>query len=157
MTLIIITVLIPAERPDRTQAVGLIVGFVGIAVLIGIWDAFSGSFATPVGIAAMLGATLCYGFATSFSRLKLSSSALSGTQLSSIQLLAGAALVILLLPIDPGTDKPSVQISSAIALAILGVLGTSPFVISRNLPSSICSWSLTESASLQTPPTVLRR
>ena len=121
---IIITVLIPAERPDRTQAVGLIVGFVGIAVLIGIWDAFSGSFATPVGIAAMLGATLCYGFATSFSRLKLSGSALSGTQLSSIQLLAGAAFVILLLPVDPGKDYPSVQISSAIALAILGVLGT---------------------------------
>ena len=40
---------------------------------------------------------------------------------------------------------------------ILGVVGTSPFVISRNLPSSICSWSLTVSTFLKTSPTVLRR
>lgn len=121
---IIITLLIPDERPDRPQAVGLVVGFVGIAVLIGVWDAFSGNFATPVGIAAMLAATLCYGFATSFSRLKLSRSRLSGTQLSSVQLLAGATLAVLLLPIDPGADYPTLEIPSAVALAVLGVLGT---------------------------------
>ena len=121
---IIITWLIPEERPDRTQAAGLVVGFAGIAVLIGVWDIFAGGFVTPVGIAAMIGASVCYGFATSFSRLKLSSSGLSGSQLSSIQLLAGAAMAALLLPVDPSPDRGGLTVSAATALVMLGVFGT---------------------------------
>ncbi|MCH9718326.1 MAG: DMT family transporter [Actinomycetia bacterium] len=121
---IIITLLIPAERPDRTQAVGLVVGFAGIAVLIGVWEAFDEGFATPAGIAAMIGASLCYGFATSFSRLKLSASSLSGSQLSSVQLLAGAGMALLLLPIDPVPDRGGITWSATAALLVLGVLGT---------------------------------
>ncbi len=121
---IIITLLIPAERPDRTQAVGLVVGFAGIAVLIGVWGAFDEGFATPAGIAAMIGASLCYGFATSFSRLKLSASSLSGSQLSSVQLLAGAGMALLLLPIDPVPDRGGITWSATAALLVLGVLGT---------------------------------
>ncbi|MCH9801022.1 MAG: DMT family transporter [Actinomycetia bacterium] len=121
---IIITLLIPAERPDRTQAVGLVVGFAGIAVLIGVWEAFDEGFATPAGIAAMIGASLCYGFATSFSRLKLSASSLSGSQLSSVQLLAGAGMALLLLPIDPVPDRGGITWSATAALVVLGVLGT---------------------------------
>jgi len=121
---IIITLLIPAERPDRTQAVGLVVGFAGIAVLIGVWEAFDEGFATPAGIAAMIGASLCYGFATSFSRLKLSASSLSGGQLSSVQLLAGSGMALLLLPIDPIPDRGGITWSATAALVVLGVLGT---------------------------------
>jgi len=121
---IIITLLIPAERPDRTQAVGLVVGFVGIAVLIGVWEAFGEGFATPAGIAAMVGASVCYGFATSFSRLKLSASSLSGSQLSSVQLLAGAGMAVLLLPVDPVPDRGGITWSATAALLVLGVLGT---------------------------------
>lgn len=121
---IIITLLIPEERPDRTQAVGLVVGFAGIAVLIGVWEAFDDGFATPAGIAAMIGASLCYGFATSFSRLKLSASSLSGSQLSSVQLLAGAGMAVLLLPIDPVPDRGGITWSATTALVVLGVLGT---------------------------------
>lgn len=119
-----ISLLIPQERPDRIQLLGLLVGFVGIAVLIGVWDALTGSLGTPIGIAAMIGAAACYGFGTSFSRLSLTSSALSGTQLSAVQLVAGAVLALMLFPVDPAPERTGVTIGPMLALGALGVLGT---------------------------------
>ena len=121
---IFISLLIPQERPDRAQLIGLLLGFVGISVLIGAWDTFGKGFASPLGVAAMIGASVCYGFATSFSRLSLSSSAMSGTQLSSVQLLSGAGLALLLIPVDPAADRGPVTWGAVAALAALGVLGT---------------------------------
>jgi drug/metabolite transporter (DMT)-like permease len=119
-----ISLLIPSERPDRLQVIGLLVGFLGIGVLVGVWNLPGDSGVDPVGVAAMIGATACYGFSTSFSRVSLSSSDMSGAQLSAIQLACGAAMCVLVLPADPG-DAPGPLTGAAIASVLaLGVLGT---------------------------------
>lgn len=114
---------VPAERPRRTQLIGLFVGFVGMAVLIGVWNLANGAV-DPIGVAAMIGATVCYGFGTSFARVSLSSSQLSGAQLSGVQLLSGAALSLLVLP-AAGTQPAGPITPGAVASVIaLGALGT---------------------------------
>jgi drug/metabolite transporter (DMT)-like permease len=119
---IFIALMIPAERPDRGQVLGLILGFLGIAVLIGAWDL--GGFTSPTGVAAMLTASVCYGFGTSFSRVSLSSSALTTGQLGAIQLLAAAGFAAMLFPVDPASDPGPMTGSAATAIALLGVAGT---------------------------------
>src|SRR5690606_953615 len=80
---IFVVLLIPTERPDRGQLAGLLVGFLGISVLLGVWDAGSLDL---VGALLMVGATTCYGFGTVWSRLRLSDSGLSPVALPAAQL-----------------------------------------------------------------------
>lgn len=122
-TAIFISLLVPQERPHRLQIVGLITGFVGIAVLVGAWD-MGGSGVDPVGVLAMVAATVCYGFGTSFGRVSLSSSSLSGIQLTGIQLLSGTAALLLLLLVDPGQSPGPMTPTAALSVLALGVLGT---------------------------------
>lgn len=118
-----VSALIPAERPDRTQLVGLLTGFAGISVLIGVWN-LAGSGTDLIGVAAMIGATICYGFGTAFSRVAMSSSALSGPQLSGVQLVLGAATVSLVLVGDPGEQSGAWSLGVVLSILALGVLGT---------------------------------
>lgn len=122
-TAIFITALVPQERPHRLQIVGLLTGFLGIAVLVGVWD-LGGTGVDPVGVLAMIAATICYGFGTSFGRVSLSSSSLSGIQLTGIQLLSGTAALLLLLLLDPGTDPGDLTPVAGVSVLALGVLGT---------------------------------
>ena len=78
---IFVALLIPAERPDRTQVVGLLVGFAGIGVLVGVWN-ISTSGIDLVGVTAMILSGLCYGFGTAFGRVSMANSDLAGTQLT---------------------------------------------------------------------------
>jgi len=119
-----ISVLIPAERPNRLQQCGLLLGFVGIGVLVGVWNLPAGSGVDAVGVAAMIGATICYGFSTAFSRVSLSSSQLSGAQLTGVQLFCGAVLLSVVLPIDPGDSAGPMTVPNALCILALGVLGT---------------------------------
>ncbi len=122
-TAVFITVLVPEERPHRLQVVGLVIGFLGIAVLVGAWD-LGGTGVDPVGVLAMIAATLCYGFGTSFGRVSLSSSRLSGIQLTGIQLLSGTAALLVLLILDPGSDPGDLTPVAGLSVLALGVLGT---------------------------------
>lgn len=61
--------LIPAEKVNRAQLFGLVVGALGIAVLLGAWNVDSFPL---LGAALMLGATACYGIGGTLSRVLLS-------------------------------------------------------------------------------------
>ena len=122
-TAVFITALVPEERPHRLQVVGLVTGFLGIAVLVGAWD-LGGTGVDPVGVLAMIGATVCYGFGTSFGRVSLSSSSLSGIQLTGIQLLSGTAVLVVLFAVDPGSDPGDLTVTAGVSVLALGVLGT---------------------------------
>lgn len=122
-TAIFITLLVPQERPHRLQIVGLVTGFLGIAVLVGAWN-MGASGVDPVGVLAMVAATVCYGFGTSFGRVSLSSSTLSGIQLTGIQLLSGTAALLVLLLVDPGERPGPLTVTAGMSVLALGVVGT---------------------------------
>ena len=115
---IFVALLIPLERATRQQGVGLLLGFAGIGVLLGVWNVEELDL---VGVLAMLGATACYGFGTAWMRWRLADSSLSGASLSAVQLLIATALLLPVLPLGgaPGEIRPE----SVVALLGLGVLG----------------------------------
>lgn len=97
-TLIVTLVALPSERPTRQRIVGLLLGFVGVLVVLGIWDGVGASSFT--GQLMLFGAVVCYGIAFNHVRwimkrwdttpLALSTGQLS---LSTLQMLVVAPLV----------------------------------------------------------------
>lgn len=115
---VFVAVLIPLERATRQQRLGLLLGFVGIGVLLGVWDVDT---LDMVGILAMLGATACYGFGTAWMRWRLADSSLSGASLSAVQLVLATALVLPVLPLGGSPDE--IRPESVLALIGLGAFG----------------------------------
>jgi drug/metabolite transporter (DMT)-like permease len=118
-TAVFVGVLVPQERPDRVQVAGLVVGFAGIAVLLGAWDPQA---IDVVGGLMLVGATLCYGLGNAWSRRRLTGSGLSPVALPTLQLLLGAALLTPVLLATPAPD--AVDPAAAGALLALGLGGT---------------------------------
>lgn len=115
---IFVALLIPLERATRQQRVGLVLGFVGIAVLLGVWNVDE---LDMVGVLAMLGATACYGFGTAWMRWRLTDSSLSGASLSAVQLVIATALLLPLVSLGGAPDE--IRPESVVALIGLGVFG----------------------------------
>lgn len=118
-TALFVALLIPAERPDRVQLGGLVVGFGGIAVLLGIWDAGAIDL---VGGLMLLGATFCYGLGNAWARFRLTGSGLSTVGAPTVQLVVGALVV---LPFAVAVPRPGpLEPMPALALLALGLGGT---------------------------------
>jgi drug/metabolite transporter (DMT)-like permease len=71
MTLAAILIAFPEERPTRQRMAGLAVGFVGVLVVMGVWQGLGA--ATWLGIAAGTLAIVCYGISFPFVRRNLTS------------------------------------------------------------------------------------
>ncbi len=85
----------PEERPTRERVAGMLVGFLGVVTLTGAWEGFTS--AEALGVAALVGAILCYGVAFPYARRYLSSTGEGPIALATGQVLLGAALTLPLL------------------------------------------------------------
>jgi drug/metabolite transporter (DMT)-like permease len=108
---------------SRRLLVGLGMGFGGVLVVLGVWDGLGKGHAS--GIAAVLGATVCYGLGFTYSSRFLASAAggESPVALATGQVLSGTVQILpfaLLL----GRVHSNPPATSFIALAALGILGT---------------------------------
>jgi len=90
-TAVFIAILIPRERSDLRGVVGLLIGFVGIAVLLGVWQVGSSSV---LGAGLILGATACYGFGTMYTRLRFSHTHVAPLVLPALQLVCATVVLI---------------------------------------------------------------
>ncbi|WP_051639783.1 DMT family transporter [Cellulomonas sp. URHE0023] len=118
-TALFVALLIPTERPDRVQLGGLVLGFGGIAVLLGVWDAGAIDL---VGGLMLLGATFCYGLGNAWGRFRLTSTGLSTVATPAVQLVVGALVV---LPFAVAAPRPGpISPAPALALLALGLGGT---------------------------------
>lgn len=123
-TALFVALLIPAEKVNRGQLMGLVVGALGIAVLLGAWNLDSFPL---LGAGLMLGATACYGIGGTLSRVLLSRVQESNVTLAAIQIALSALLLAPFMLASPAPAPTAFQVSSAAmwALIALGVLGTS--------------------------------
>lgn len=84
MTLLFLLLLVPSERPTGERILALLVGFVGVLIVLGPWDAAGGG---PVlAQLACLAAAGCYGLGFAYLRRYVSGRAESGVALSAAQL-----------------------------------------------------------------------
>ena len=121
MTLLVIMIFFREEKILSHHVVGLIIGFIGVITVLGIWR---GLGSNPIlAILALLGAVTCYGFAFPYSRKfvlphKLEPEALATAQVSL------AAITLLPFYLVDGIAKDEYRWGPVLAMLALGVLGT---------------------------------
>jgi drug/metabolite transporter (DMT)-like permease len=111
-----------SERLSAARMAGLLLGFVGVVVLAAPWRTTALGGSLPGVGACLLGST-CYGTSYVYARRFLTGRGFSALVLSTGQMAAGAALLVLATPIvarSPVTLTPTVTTS----VLVLGVLGT---------------------------------
>lgn len=114
-------VLLPEERLDRTRGAGLTMGFIGILILLGVWDAnFQGNWVAYVSCSL---ATIGYAVSALWTRKYIAPLGYNPTSAVATQLTLATTmqgLAVLLYSSAP-THWPA---DGVISLALLGALGT---------------------------------
>jgi len=119
LTLLWLLAVVPAERPTRERVAGLGLGFLGVVVVLGPWDA--GGAGPVLAQLACLGAAGCYGLGFAYLRRFVTGRGESAVALSGAQLLWATVQLAPLallggLPAAVGADA----VASLLALGALG-------------------------------------
>ncbi|WP_238016348.1 DMT family transporter [Dactylosporangium sp. AC04546] len=123
-TLLVTLVAVRSERPSRRQITGLLIGFAGVLVVLGVWEGVGGSSA--MGQLMLFGAVLCYGIAFNYTRWLMKHFDVTPLQLSVGQLVTSTLHLLIAAPLIAGAPPSPLGHSPRVYLAIvaLGVFGT---------------------------------
>ena len=120
-TLAFALLVVPGERVTRTRLAGLLLGFAGVLVLLGVWRGLDGD--VLAGGLACLGATTCYGAGFACTRRFFSGGAHRASALSAVQITCATVQLGLLAPVLSGPPVwPGA--GALLALLVLGAAGT---------------------------------
>ncbi|WP_431040975.1 DMT family transporter [Streptomyces sp. P1-3] len=108
------------DRPTRQRVAGLGLGFVGVLMVLGAWEGFSGQ--DPAGTVMALVASLSYAVGWQYVRRNISGTGDSHLAMSGAQLLLGTAQLAVVAPLfAPAPDSfPVLPVLSVVALGALG-------------------------------------
>jgi drug/metabolite transporter (DMT)-like permease len=120
-TLAAVLVAFPEEDPTPSRVAGLLIGFVGVLVVVGIWKGL-GTGELP-GVLACIGAICCYGVSFPYGRRHLIGLVDGPISLATGQILAATLLMLPLVALSGGPPGP---ITSGVVFGMLGLgaLGT---------------------------------
>ena len=121
MTLLSMTLIFREEKITKFQMLGLIVGFVGVLTVLGVWKGLGNN--SVISIVALLVAVLCYGIGFPFSRKYLIPYRLAPEALATGQV-SLAALTLLPFYLIDGIAADSYRPGPVLAMLALGILGT---------------------------------
>ena len=121
MTVLVISVAFREQRVNANQMIGVVIGFLGIALVTG---ALSGLKANDWhGILALLGATFCYGVSMPYSKKYVSKLNYSTTALATTQV-SCAAILLAPFALFSGITHAPWQSKSVWGMLALGAVGT---------------------------------
>jgi len=121
MTLLVIGLLFRGEKTSANQIAGLLLGFVGVALVSGIATGLGEN--DLLGVILLLGATLCYGFSFPYARRFVLTMPYDNTALAAGQVLC-SALVLLPFALGFGITSGPLTTPSIMGIGLLGFLGT---------------------------------
>ena len=141
MTVLAILLIGQEEKTKKSQLIGLVIGFFGVATVMGVWRGFGSN---PIlYVLALLLAVTCYGFAYPYSRRFLFPHQLQPIQLATVQLICASAV---LLPgyLISGLRNQEFRLIPVISMLCLGIFGSGfayiwNFQIIRDAGSAIAS------------------
>lgn len=126
MTLLAIMIAFPEERPTRRRIIGLFVGFLGILIVIGVWNLREDT-SSLAGVGLLLIAVACYGIAFPYARRYLTgptvSEPLHPLALATGMLMWGTLTTGPVVAVTGFTYAP-VTLTPALSVILLGVLGS---------------------------------
>ena len=121
MTVLAILLIGRDEKPKRAQLIGLALGFMGVATVMGIWNGLGDN---PIFYVSMLLlAVTCYGFSFPYSRRFVMPHKLEPIQMATVQLIC-AATVLLPGYLYDGIAKDEFRPIPLISMLCLGVFGS---------------------------------
>jgi drug/metabolite transporter (DMT)-like permease len=117
---------VPEQRPGPERVVGLGVGFVGVLVVLGVWNGLGGG--EVVGVLACLGAVVCYGMGFPYVRRNLAASGEAPLAIATGQVGLGAVFLVPVVALTAlagggGVTTP-IEPSTVIGMLALGALGS---------------------------------
>ncbi len=121
MTLLVMALIFRAEKVTANQMVGLAVGFVGVALVSGVVHGLGEN--KLIGVAALLGATFCYGLSFPYARRFVTPLPYSNTALAAAQVSA-SAIILLPFALFGGITVAPLALTPVVGVALLGLLGT---------------------------------
>jgi drug/metabolite transporter (DMT)-like permease len=110
----------PSERVDRRGAVGLLIGFAGVIVLVGIDTVHD--FGEFVGSLAVLGAACSYGLGAMYAKLRLAHAGVPSLVMSLFSCAAAALITLPFAAVTVSGANP--DLGEIAAVVSLGVIGT---------------------------------
>lgn len=119
-TLVFVLVAFPEEKPTRERLAGLLVGFLGVLVVVGIWRGLG--HGEWLGIGACVLAITCYGLAFPYARRHLTGVG-NPLSLATGQVTIGALQLLPVAAVTGVTAAPPVP-SAIWGMLALGCLGT---------------------------------
>jgi len=120
-TMIVAFSILPDERPNRANVIGLMVGFAGVLLIVGPWQGVGGG--ALLGNLACLAAGACYGVSFPYMRKYLAERDESPLALAGGQLLCGTILLAAATILVTGAPV-SYALRPVVSVFVLGVLGT---------------------------------
>jgi drug/metabolite transporter (DMT)-like permease len=112
------------ERMTLRKAIGMGLGFLGVLVVLGVWQGVGGSHFT--GQVMCFAAAVCYGFVIPYAKKFVTNRPESGLSLAAGQLVTATVVIAIVAPIVAGAPTPPGDLSAKAigSVLILGALGT---------------------------------
>lgn len=120
-TLVFSMAALSSERPTRQRAMGLLVGFLGVLVVLGVWNGVGGRQMT--GNLLCMGAAVCYGMGFPYMRRFVAGRPESPVTLVTGQILCGMVELLVVMPFISSAPH-SVSVKVILSMLALGALGT---------------------------------
>ena len=121
MTVLMILLFFREEKPNLKTMIGLAIGLLGVAVVLGVWRGFGD--AEPSAVLALVAAIACYGFGTPFMRKYIGPLGLP-TSVNTFGQISTATLTLLPFYAYGPLTIGAVGVETVLAIFALGALGS---------------------------------
>jgi drug/metabolite transporter (DMT)-like permease len=121
-TLLAILTIYRTEKVTMVATVGLMVGLIGVAITLGVWEGFGQN--DPLAIGALVLATISYGIGGPYIRKFVTPMNLSGTSSAAAQVFTSAITLLPFYLFSGPLITASPSIESLLSIIALGVLGS---------------------------------
>ena len=152
-TLVIVLLAFPEERPTRERIVGLGIGFIGVLVVVGVWEGLgSGEL---LGVLACIGAIFCYGLAFPLTRRHLVNTGDGPIAIAAGQITLGALFLVPVVAVETVLGNPVVtgppSASSILGMLALGALGSGIAYVLNTHIVAVAGGTVASSVTYVTP------
>lgn len=125
-TLVIVLVAFPEERPTRERIAGLGIGFLGVLIVVGVWEGLGAG--ELLGVLACIGAITCYGLAFPLTRRHLVNTGDGPIAIAAGQITLAALFLVPVVAVEAVLGSPVVtgppSAATVLGMLALGGLGS---------------------------------